>query len=49
MTDEERETLEWLIAESMFMVQVSDQHRIKLGQLQAIQAWENRTEMEGQQ
>ena len=44
MKPEEQKLIEWLVAESSFVMQVADQHRIKLAQLQAILAWEQRRE-----
>ena len=44
MTEEERTAVEWLIAESQWVIQLGEQHKMKLGQLQAILAWEDRNE-----
>jgi len=38
----ERQVIEWLIAESQWIIGLAENHTIRLGQLQAILAWENR-------
>ena len=42
MTEEERNAVEWLIAESQWIIGLGEQHKAKVGQLQAILAWEDR-------
>ncbi len=42
MTDEERKILEWLAAESEFILRLAQVHRDRLLQINAIRIWEER-------